>query len=706
MNNLKEQCIILTKIFKEPTFALYNELLSYWSDINGMKELLIENTDLNDDKKYSMNEVLLSVRKLLWKEISLDEFNQKEETLLISIFLLKKNLINKAEFLALWNGFVSAGLLSNEQIPLYFYTYTTDKINNAPFDIWGNELLSWTAELGVPIPPLSTALSIYKELLNKNVNDRWERYLSIIEAIHIYSEYIHDTLEHSEDEDLFNLLPWLEVDEKEKVTEYLLDKALNALSKPLTLDNFEKGSIILKDMPFSVNVLKTRISELPAKPLTMDMLAKVPEDLVQVLAPKFSYTRPTRSPKIRIFFPGGPNIGHSSILIKTTQGLLLFDFGLSVVNNSIAKWTPLLQQLDAVFLSHAHLDHSGAIPFLLDNSKDLPWFALKSTKTLCSLLWQDTLNLLRNNMNIGVLKANKIISHIANKESLENALSHFHELKLGDTISILPDIEITTYEASHLFGSVGYEINIAGKRIFYTGDFNADGTSIFTGAKFPTDCDMTLFDGTYYARYNNYADSVAELTNLLKNSKRIIIPAFSMGRSQEMLFQVIKAGIDKNWRIYITGMGATIAQSLNVVKNVINNNKESKNIKFVPTIKEEDFTEKTLVIAGQGMLQAGVSRKLLDYSAKDPETSIALCSYLAPNTLGWHLLNKNPYLQQKYKQNIVKLAVSGHTTGNTLDKFIDNLAGKKVIVHAPEGSYEQRKRDDVLVPYDLEPFPL
>ena len=69
-------------------------------------------------------------------------------------------------------------------------------------------------------------------------------------------------------------------------------------------------------------------------------------------------------------------------------------------------------------------------------------------------------------------------------------------------------------------------------------------------------------------------------------------------------------------------------------------------------------------------------------------------------------MNKNPYLQQKYKQNIVKLAVSGHTTGNTLDKFIDNLAGKKVIVHAPEGSYEQRKRDDVLVPYDLEPFPL
>ena len=706
MNSLKEQCIILAKIFNKPTTTLYKQLLSYWSDITGIKELLIPITtiDTKDGTLYSMNEVLLTIRKLLWNEISINDINEKDRLALISLFLLKQSFINKSDFLALWNIFYSAELILKEQFPLYFYVYTSKEINEASFDIWADHLLSWAEELGLPVPSLSESLVLYKELIHVHIDDKWERYSAIIESIRIYSEYIIDTLEHSDEIDLVNLLPWLDIDEKEIVTEYLLDKEVNALPKPLTLDNFEKNDLILKNMPFSVNILKNRISELSVKPLTMDVFAKVPEDLVQSLAPKFAYTQPTRSRKIQIFFPGGPNIGHSSILLKSTQGLLLFDFGLSVVNNSIAQWTPFFQRLDGVFLSHAHLDHSGAIPFLVNNKQDLSWFALKSTKTLCSLLWNDTMNLLRTNVTSKVLQTNNILSHLSDKESLENAFTHYHELQLGDTISILPDIEITTYEASHLFGSVGYEINISGKRIFYTGDFNADGTAIFSGAKFPTDCDMTLFDGTYYARYKEYADPIIDINNLVKTSKRIIIPAFSMGRSQEMLFQLLKAGIEKNWRIYVTGMGATIAQSLNSVKTMISGTNGTKNVKFVSTIKEEEFVEKTIVIAGQGMLQAGTSRTLLEYSANDPETSVVLCGYLAPNTLGWHLLNKHPYLQQKYKQNIVKLAISGHTTGNTLDKFIDSLTGKKIMVHAPEGSYEQRKRDDIQVPYKLEPF--
>ena len=116
---MKEQCIILAKIFNKPTTTLYKQLLSYWSDITGIKELLIPITtiDTKDGTLYSMNEVLLTIRKLLWNEISINDINEKDRLALISLFLLKQSFINKSDFLALWNIFYSAEIILKEQFP-------------------------------------------------------------------------------------------------------------------------------------------------------------------------------------------------------------------------------------------------------------------------------------------------------------------------------------------------------------------------------------------------------------------------------------------------------------------------------------------------------------------------------------------------------------------------------------------------------------
>ena len=120
----------------------------------------------------------------------------------------------------------------------------------------------------------------------------------------------------------------------------------------------------------------------------------------------------------------------------------------------------------------------------------------------------------------------------------------------------------------------------------------------------------------------------------------------------------------------------------------------------------DQFKEKSVVIGGQGMLQAGTSRKLLEYSAEDSNTSVVLCGYQAPNTLGYWLGNKHPALISKFSQKLYNISLSGHTPGNNLSEFVDNVKGKKVMVHAPKGAYQSKARKDVLLPSEIEPFPL
>ena len=136
---------------------------------------------------------------------------------------------------------------------------------------------------------------------------------------------------------------------------------------------------------------------------------------------------------------------------------------------------------------------------------------------------------------------------LSNPSNIANALENFNEIDLKLPIKILPKVEVKAYNAAHLYGSVGYEINIDGKRILYTGDFNLDNMQKLNNQLFPADVDAMIFDGTYWGRPTNQPEPEIPLTEILANSKRIIIPAFSMGRSQEMLFKLNQLGADKNW---------------------------------------------------------------------------------------------------------------------------------------------------------------
>ncbi|MBY9002132.1 MAG: hypothetical protein KGD64_14525, partial [Candidatus Heimdallarchaeota archaeon] len=273
-----------------------------------------------------------------------------------------------------------------------------------------------------------------------------------------------------------------------------------------------------------------------------------------------------------------------------------------------------------------------------------------------------------------------------------NLLNSFHPLKPHETVEISPGFKVTPYPASHLFGSYGYEINIFGKRIFFTGDFSLDKSDLFSGAEFPTDCDVTIFDGTYYNRDDPQDNTDATLLQATELCKKIIIPAFSVGRTQEMIKKLERLRVTKKKNIIVTGLAADITKTMGIKADYdIRKN-------FDPV----DFQENDILITGHGMLQSGNSRRLLESTKDSSDVGVILCGYQAPNTLGFALKTSNPVALRQYKQRIFSVHVSGHSSPSSLNDFIGKLSGQKVMIHTPEKTKVMKRHRDVIIPKYLD----
>ncbi len=485
---------------------------------------------------------------------------------------------------------------------------------------------------------------------------------------------------------LSELTDWVDAPVKSQLIKHMITESVSSLPTSTSWEELYKkinsSDTLLKDFPPSFRVFGDKLSKLPKVSLDGDIASNFPPKIAMDLIPKFVFSRPEVLEQIKIYFPGGSHIGHSSILIKTNSGLLLFDFGMSVVNNSIPNWLPYLEGLDAVFVSHAHLDHSGALPLLFLEQKNLPVFMTKETKVISEMLWNDTANILKKVYSKQVVKNSKTLSNLTNKSNILNTLDQTIEIEYGQSINILPNVEIIPHNASHLFGSSMFEIKIGNKSIIYTGDFNADGTVIFPGAKVPLDnATKLIFDGTYYNKAeSNEVSNSDKLKSKFQSYDKILIPAFSVGRTQEVLYQLIKTGVPKDWKIKITGMGSTVMKKLRYQFETTPLLK--KQLSLNRTVRPDEFIEKTIVIGGHGMLQAGTARGLAEATKDDPNTSILFTGYQAPTSLGFALLNKKSGLN--FKQDIDRLKLSGHTSSPTLNSILDDFEGEKIMVHTPK----------------------
>ena len=205
--------------------------------------------------------------------------------------------------------------------------------------------------------------------------------------------------------------------------------------------------------------------------------------------------------------------------------------------------------LDAVILSHAHMDHSGNIPTLVKKGFSGPIYCTDATADLCQIMFRDCAYIQIRDVEYINKKREKhgqaLFEPLYDEADAVNSLSHIKSLGYHETEEIFPGIELTLTDAGHILGSamvtLDFSENSSRKRLVFTGDIGRRDIPILKDPFMPAGVDYLITESTYGDRKHPDRQDVktrlAEIVNLVSQRKsKLIIPAFSIGRTQLLVY--------------------------------------------------------------------------------------------------------------------------------------------------------------------------
>ncbi len=420
--------------------------------------------------------------------------------------------------------------------------------------------------------------------------------------------------------------------------------------------------------PDAESTFPVRLQELPSPPpadvADQMIFEMIPQKMRMSLLPAVVYS--TRTKRVELLFLGGPEIGRSCILLKTDTGAIILDFGLSVANQNIPRWIPEIEMIDSVLISHAHLDHTGGLPVLYDKYTG-KWCSTPLTGAITIALLEDALT---TGTPVPPRRDDEWdrISRF-NRENLDKVIKNHVSLEPTKSAEVAGGVVVTPVEASHIPGSVAYILDIEGFQVLYTGDFNLDNSVLFRGAQLPTDCDVTIFDGTYWAREDFDRQRASHiLEDVAKRNGPVIIPSFAVGRTQEVLMMLESLGITEQKNVMVAGLAESVTKTCGV-RGHWSSMKKNKT----------ELNRDDILVAGGGMMAGGLAREFFNRHRDDPEAAVVLCGYLAPRTPGWNLLHN----YEPHRCRVEYARLSAHSSSSGLQQWAKECTGKTVIVHTP-----------------------
>ncbi|AEH24413.1 beta-CASP ribonuclease aCPSF1 [Pyrococcus yayanosii] len=409
------------------------------------------------------------------------------------------------------------------------------------------------------------------------------------------------------------------------------------------------------------------------------------------------YRKPEyKSRWIRITGLGGfREVGRSALLVQTDESYVLVDFGVNVAAmNDPYKAFPhfdapefqyVLKEglLDAIIITHAHLDHSGMLPYLFRyNLFDGPIYTTPPTRDLMVLLQKDFIEIQQSNGQEPLYRPRDI----------KEVIKHTITLDYGEVRDISPDIRLTLHNAGHILGSAIVHLHIGNglHNIAVTGDFKFIPTRLLepANARFPR-LETLVMEATYggsndiqMPREEAEKRLIEVIHRTIKRGGKVLIPAMAVGRAQEVMMVLEEyariGGIDVP--IYLDGMiwEATAIHTaypeylskrlreqifhegynpfLNEVFKPVANSRERQDI--------IDSNEPAIIIASSGMLVGGPSVEYFKQLAPDPKNSMIFVSYQAEGTLGRQVQNgarEIPMVGEGGKTEVIKVNMEVYT---------------------------------------------
>ncbi|MFH1721188.1 MAG: beta-CASP ribonuclease aCPSF1 [Candidatus Altiarchaeota archaeon] len=414
---------------------------------------------------------------------------------------------------------------------------------------------------------------------------------------------------------------------------------------------------------------------------------------------------------------GGKQVGRSCFLLQTPESNVLLDCGINVAASDAERFPDLravdlaINQLDAVIISHAHLDHCGFLPYLYKYGYEGPAYCTEPTRDIMALLQLDA-------VEIGVREDNEL--PFGSKE-IRELVKHTITLDYEEVADITPDMRLTLYNAGHILGSSIIHLHVGEglHNIVYTGDLKFGDTRLLEAAhySFPR-VETLIMEATYGGRYSTQPPRKDAERLLLKTIQdtihlggKMLIPVFSVGRSQEVMMVLenyYRYG-DVDVPVYLDGMiwEATAIHSTypeylkNQVKHRVFNGYNPFLVDAFEKVKgpkqRKEVIEKeeaSIILATSGMMTGGPSVEYFRCFAEDEKNTLGFVGYQAEGSLGRRLQNGQKKIvvddNGKSKEINVKMNVvvidgfSGHADRRQLLGYAKKIYPKPkrgIIVH-------------------------
>ncbi|MFX1395084.1 MAG: MBL fold metallo-hydrolase [Promethearchaeota archaeon] len=389
---------------------------------------------------------------------------------------------------------------------------------------------------------------------------------------------------------------------------------------------------------------------------------------------------------VKITFLGGcREVGRSAILIESkNKEKCILDYGIRFRGKDRLPLDFNKENLKAIALTHSHIDHSGAIPFLYQKSS-APLFTNPVSLQISKILINDMIRISNYPYPFGFRELNKTME---NSYFLENG----RRQKIGD------DFYLTFIHAGHIPGSISIIVEVDNKKILYTGDINNQKTNLVNptnSLKIPK-IDVLITESTYALRNHplrenlekKFVDNVINITE--NNNGRVLIPAFGVARSQEVLLILKK--YNYRGKLFIDGLARKITRLLldypKSLKNIEFYKEALKNTQFISK-KGRKKAKKSIgvIIAPSGMLKGGAALGFVNSFLNDPLSAIYLVGYQVEGSPGRELLENGVLIFREFESNkqVIKefkikakcdydyFDFSSHADGDHLHHYIESL---------------------------------
>lgn len=374
------------------------------------------------------------------------------------------------------------------------------------------------------------------------------------------------------------------------------------------------------------------------------------------------------------FLGGASEVGRLGMVLKSGPTSVLFDYGL--LPKDPPQYPLPAPPVDGMFVSHAHLDHTGMIPWIT-RRQDVDVVLTPPTADVADLLLEDSLK---------IADAEGFDAPFDDHD-LRIARRHYRTVDFQDNVD-MGELEVTAHPAGHIPGATMYEIN-GNQTMLFTGDLHTLTTDLVWGAR-PVKCDTLFIESTYAGRQHperlksEYA-FLKKIDQVVNRGGLALVPSFAVGRTQDIILTLAKA----RHEVWLDGMGKKVnsiyVQHPEYIRSVKKLRQAMNHVNVVRNPKERDLALKgEVIVTTSGMLDGGPVLRYLEAIREDSKSAILLTGYQVEGTNGRRLVDEGVIdlwgVDVDIRIEWQKFDFSAHAGHDDLVRFIEACDPQRVVL--------------------------